>query len=171
MAIKEKDIKLLWGRSGNRCAICRIELSFDALHSSARFPMGEQAHIVAKETEGPRGHSILTQEERDSYSNLILMCPTHHTLIDKAVDDYPTEKLHIIKGQHELFVQSTLSGTTDSRAVAHNLIYASLIDAAVESLKLEDWNVWTSWLLADTPQWDLDARGRIKTFSHKVLAA
>lgn len=29
MGITQKDIKLLWGRSGNRCSICRRELTQD----------------------------------------------------------------------------------------------------------------------------------------------
>ena len=47
MAIRDPDIKLLWGRSGNRCAMCRIELSFDAQGTSAAFPLGEQTLHVA----------------------------------------------------------------------------------------------------------------------------
>src|SRR5262245_46188249 len=97
MSIKEKDLKLLWGRSGNRCAICRTELSFDAAHSTLAFPLGEQAHIVAEEPSGPRGDSILTTAERNLYHNLLLLCPTHHTVIDKDTKGYPVERLHMIK--------------------------------------------------------------------------
>jgi hypothetical protein len=107
MAIKEKDLKLLWGRSGNRCSICRIELSFDAQH--ATFPVGEQAHIVGREKNGPRGQSPLTPEERDSYSNLLLLCPTHHAIIDKAEEEYTVERLHEIKADHELWVRTSLA--------------------------------------------------------------
>ena len=102
MAVKEKNIKLLWGRSGNRCAICHMELSFDSKHSPASFPLGEQAHIVAEESTGPRGESILTPDERNRYHNLILLCPSHHTMIDKDVASFPVEKLHQIKADHEV---------------------------------------------------------------------
>ena len=112
MAIKSPDLKVLWGRSGNRCSICRIELSFDAQH--ATFPVGEMAHIVGREKNGPRGQSPLTQEERDSYSNLLLLCPTHHSIIDKAVEEYTVEILHKIKTNHELWVKTSLAGQ-DSR--------------------------------------------------------
>jgi hypothetical protein len=172
MAIKERDLKLLWGRSANRCAICRIELTFDALHSSDAVPLGEQAHIVAKEPGGPRGDSILTLEERDSYSNLILLCPTHHTVIDKVEGDYPIEQLHLIKTTHELWVQATLSGAGDEKAAANSLIYTSLIDAAVECLKLESWKAWTSWLLlAGYPKLSLGMPEKVEAFAHKVIAA
>ena len=48
MTIKGKDIKILWGRSGNRCAICRTQLTQDAAAVSAAFTLGEQAHIVGE---------------------------------------------------------------------------------------------------------------------------
>lgn len=117
MSISEKDIKLLWGRSGNRCAICRAELSSAAEHSSSVFPVGQQAHIVAEEPGGPRGESILSPAERNSYYNLILLCSTHHTIIDKDLVGYPVEKLYRIKAKHELWVVSTLSKYSDRHVV------------------------------------------------------
>ena len=109
MAIRDPDIKLLWGRSGNRCAMCRIELSFDAQSASTVVPLGEQAHIVAREPGGPRGESSLTPAERDLYSNLILLCPTDHSRIDKAPKDHPVEELLRIKAEHEEWVRTSLS--------------------------------------------------------------
>lgn len=126
MAIKEPDVKLLWGRSGNRCAICRIELSLDAERSSASFPLGEQAHIVAREPKGPRGQSSLRPEERNSYHNLILLCPTHHTIIDKAEVDYTVDKLHNIKARHELWVSTTLSEGDERSSSADRLASAQV---------------------------------------------
>jgi len=80
MSIPLKDVKLLWGRSGNRCAICRREVSEDKIASSDAYPLGEQAHIVAEEAIGPRGESTLSLDERNRYHNLILLCPTDHTI-------------------------------------------------------------------------------------------
>ena len=108
MGITQKDIKLLWGRAANRCAICRNELSENKAAIAGQFPIGEQAHIVAEQENGPRGQSLLTSDERNSYHNLILLCPTHHKIIDKNTEDYPVERLHILKSQHELWVQKSL---------------------------------------------------------------
>ncbi|MEK7850262.1 MAG: HNH endonuclease signature motif containing protein, partial [Deltaproteobacteria bacterium] len=115
MATKEKDIKLLWGRAANRCSFpdCRIKLSQDKKMATESFPIGEQAHIVGKEEGSSRSYSILSVSERDSYHNLILLCPNHHTLVDKNPQDYPIEKLHMIKAQHEYWVESTLSESHD----------------------------------------------------------
>jgi len=148
MPMKDKDIKLLWGRSGNRCAICRKELSSDASYSSDTFPLGEQAHIIAKEAEGPRGGSILTPEERDSYPNLILLCPTHHRLIDKSEGDFPVEKLHIIKSSHELWIQSNLTGSIGAEVVAtFSKFPTEQISQRLEiaSKRLLVWHTWSDY--------------------------
>lgn len=53
--MKMKDVKVLWGRSGNRCAFpgCKIELTPDGSKST----LGEMAHIVADSPDGPRGEN------------------------------------------------------------------------------------------------------------------
>lgn len=104
--MKMKDVKLLWGRSGNRCAFpgCKIELTTDGSETT----LGEMAHIVADSPDGPRGESDLTPEARDNYSNLILLCPTHHTLIDKNPEEWTVEKLKLMKLEHEHWVTHKL---------------------------------------------------------------
>jgi len=103
--MKDKDIKILWGRSGNRCAICQIELTA----SGDRETLGEMAHIVARASNGSRGESSLTVQERDSYNNLILLCPNDHTEIDKNYQDWSVDKLHRIKTEHESWVSEQLN--------------------------------------------------------------
>jgi hypothetical protein len=113
MTIKQKDIKILWGRSGNRCALCKKQLTQDTLGSTAAFTLGEQAHIVGDKPGSARSNSLLTEEQRDSYHNLILLCPNHHAEIDSNETDWSIEKLHQIKSEHELWVTETLSETID----------------------------------------------------------
>ncbi len=105
--IKTGDVKILWGRSGNQCAFpdCRIELTVDGAKST----LGEMAHIIAEKTKGARGKSSLTDEQRDEYSNLILLCPTHHTLIDKNPEEWTVEKLKQMKNEHENWVSNQLN--------------------------------------------------------------
>ncbi|MBD2540597.1 HNH endonuclease [Coleofasciculus sp. FACHB-SPT36] len=126
--MKTKDVKILWGRSGNRCAFpgCKIELTPDSAESS----LGEMAHIVAESPNGPRGDSYLTCEERDEYSNLILLCPTHHTLIDSNPEEWTVDKLKQIKREHENWVSTQL---------AQNRIFVERIDNSsfIETQKKE----------------------------------
>jgi hypothetical protein len=148
MSIKEKDIKLLWGRAASRCSFeeCRIKLSQDQKTVTRSFPIGEQAHIVGKEVGSARSDSVLSMDERESYHNLILLCAHHHTLIDKNPIDYPIEKLHMMKAQHEYWVESTLSESRDLEAEAADIIYAHFIDLAVEDCSFRIWEQWMSAL-------------------------
>ena len=164
-----KDIKLLWGRSGNRCAMCKHELSEDPKKVSKLHPLGEQAHIVAEEENGPRGKSILTPKERDAYPNRMLLCPTDHTKIDKHVDDYPIEKLHQIKTEHEEWVREKLSQDVDYRDEVHQLVYADMIDSVVGALDLPHWQIWSSQVLAPEPYWRDDAPHRSFDLIKKML--
>ena len=97
MSITQKDTKLLWGRAGSRCTACRVELSHDAVNKPNSYLLGEQAHIVGESQDAPRGKSSLTVEERNTYHNLILLCPNHHTEFDKSESDWPIEKLYQLK--------------------------------------------------------------------------
>jgi hypothetical protein len=98
--MREKDIKILWGRSGNRCAICKLELTSDGAPET----LGEMAHIVARSPEGPRGAVQLANEDRETYENLILLCPNHHSEIDKNPDAWPIHRLKVAKTDHERWV-------------------------------------------------------------------
>lgn len=171
MAISQKDIKLLWGRSASRCAICKIELSQNKQNASDSFPFGEQAHIVAEEEDGPRGRSVFTKEERNTYHNLILLCPNDHTLIDKNTEDYPVERLYLIKSEHELWVQQRLSTKSDSEHIIANSIYGHLIDSAVQLCHLEHWEGWTCLAIGAAPSFDEKLTFEIFNFRQKVISA
>lgn len=150
MAISQKDIKILWGKSGNRCAICKQELAYTEATSSNNVLIGEQAHIVAQKEGGPRGNSNLSLDERDSYPNLILLCANHHTIIDADAEKYSIEKLHQIKREHELWVSEKLSSVASEHRQAEDEIYATLIDAVVEKLDLINWEGWSSFAVSSS---------------------
>ena len=171
MGIKQKDIKILWGRSGNRCAICKTELTQDKSAVTSSFTLGEQAHIVGDKPGSARSNSPLTDEQRDSYHNLILLCPTHHTEIDSNEDDWPVERLHQIKSEHELWVTETLSETIDHVKLAKQAVLASIVDSAVDQCDLEEWQNWTSFALSPDPRWAKERPDRIFDFRQKVIAA
>jgi len=173
MSISQKDIKLLWARAAGRCSLpdCGTKLTQDKNLASDSFPLGEQAHIVGESENTPRGKSPLTADERNSYFNLILLCPTHHTIIDKNPEDYPVEKLHIMKAQHELWVEQTLSESKDIHKTAQDIIYADLVDAAAEACQFESWDKWASRAVAPTMIWNEDAHRRLFEFYNKILGA
>lgn len=133
MGISQKDIKLLWGRAASRCSMCRVELTHDNQSTNSSFSLGEQAHIVAEQSNGPRGNSILPIDERNSYHNLILLCPTHHKIIDKSEKEFPIEKLHIIKSRHEMWVQDIL--TKEASNICKELRPVSHLLHLIEEIK------------------------------------
>lgn len=103
---------MLWGRAASRCALpeCRRELVIDPLDTDDPSLVGEAAHIVAEQPDGPRGQSSLTIEQRNTYGNLILLCNVHHKQVDDQVNYFTTERLTSIKAQHESWVRTSLSG-------------------------------------------------------------
>lgn len=171
MSMKEKDIKLLWGRAGNRCAICRCELSQDGEAKGAAFTLGNQAHIVGESVNAARGTSPLTAEEREGYHNRILLCPTHHTEIDRNETAYPVEKLYYLKSVHELWVRETLGDSADTRLLAKQIAVTSIIDTTVEMCRLREWKSWTSLALAPDPRWDAEFCLVPFEFQQRVAAA
>ncbi|MDX8501606.1 HNH endonuclease [Mesorhizobium sp. VK4C] len=115
MPIAEKDIKLLWGRAAGYCSnpACRTKVSEIGANGES-YLTGEQAHIVARQANGPRGQD---GGGSNAYENLVLLCPTCHTKIDKSPDGtYPVEVLLEWKEQHEAWVdnwaESKKMGTT-----------------------------------------------------------
>jgi len=170
MAIKPKDMKILWGRAGGRCSFpgCNIALSEDKETVTESFPLGEQAHIVGDKDTAPRGESILTQEERDSYPNLILLCPTHHTTIDKNEHDWPVEKLHLIKRDHELRIERaiTLDGAGDE--VETPSACQDHIELAVRLCSLDCWIHIVAGLAKHRPQMQEDYYYALDEYAKRI---
>jgi hypothetical protein len=173
VGVSEKDVKLLWGRAAERCAFpdCRKVLSKTPETASPGYPLGKQAHIVSHAPGGVRDDPALTQAERDSYANLILVCAEHHDVIDHEPDIHTVAKLHEIKTQHELWVTEALSTPEDREKLANELVYATLVDSASDNLSLASWKVWTAEAVAPTPVWPEDLHSAIGAFVEDVHLA
>ncbi len=110
MPISDKTRKILWGRSGNRCAFCRNELVIDATTADDESVVGEECHIVSGKGQGPRYDSSYPSEQLDEAENLILLCRIHHKMVDDQYETYTTDILAKLKTNHEKWVSSTLGG-------------------------------------------------------------
>ncbi|MCG8013269.1 MAG: HNH endonuclease, partial [Candidatus Thiodiazotropha weberae] len=72
--------------------------------------MGEQAHIAPHGSGGPRRISEVPEGERDTYDNIILLCPNHHRgPVDGQPNTYTEQLLHQWKNDHEEWVKDTLT--------------------------------------------------------------
>ncbi len=69
----------------------------------------EMAHIVAFKEKGPRGDVADRPENINNISNLMLLCPKCHKLIDDHPADHPREKLEEMKHAHEMRVRLVTS--------------------------------------------------------------
>ncbi len=97
----DQDRKLLWGKAGNRCAICR-KLLVNVEDGDMRGVItGIEAHIVGHSSGGPRGVDSLPADKRHLYENIILLCLEHAKTIDERKEVYTVEKLQSIKSDHE----------------------------------------------------------------------
>jgi hypothetical protein len=108
MTISDKSRKRLWAKSGNRCAISKIELIFDPAGETDESIIGEECHICAKHQGGPRYDASLSAAEAEEYNNLILLSRNYHKIIDDNPSYYTPLRLQNIKKSHEEWVRKTL---------------------------------------------------------------
>lgn len=103
------DIKILWGLAAGRCSFpdCR-EICIALPPAEAAGVIGDIAHIVAHSPKGPRSDSDFPADAIDTYANWILLCPTHHRLVDVQPDTYDAKTLLRWKAEHELWVAERL---------------------------------------------------------------
>lgn len=96
--IPHKTLRFLYAKSGNRCAFpgCNTPIFEDN-----GLLTGECCHIEAVSKGGARYNDTTTEDEKNSESNLILMCSRHHTIIDSDSSTYTTDVLKKMKADHE----------------------------------------------------------------------
>lgn len=115
MAITQKSIKILWAAAAGRCAFpdCRELLTYNEAGDFAPYTLGEMAHICGDQPGSNRHDPAQTPQQRDDYQNLILLCPTHHTLIDRRENEerFSMGLLLQMKADHEACIHSRLEST------------------------------------------------------------
>ena|GEM_PF-500388 len=103
-----KDVeRQLFAMSGGHCQRCHRSLFVDVGERSVS--VGEMAHIIASSVSGPRGTKVERNSSRESFENLIMLCPTCHTIVDKAPLEYPITLLMSWKKDHESSIQELFS--------------------------------------------------------------
>lgn len=149
--IKDVDRKLLWARSGDECAFpgCTQRLTMlpngSGESSSRPVVVGQEAHIVAEEDNGPRGDPSMPVSERNAYPNLILLCPTHHTLIDKDRGiHFSVAELLRMKADHEALVESRRMGSSDQ----HQTFLRQRQDRLLEASSASRGRLIAGWVAA-----------------------
>lgn len=129
-ALSSLSRQILWAKAAGRCqyAGCNKSLIGDLIAGVEDKNFGFVAHIVADRPTGPRGDEARSALLSDDVRNLMLMCYTHHKLIDvDAVEGHPESLLIKMKADHEDRIQIT-TGIQEDRA-SHIVRYSANIGA------------------------------------------
>lgn len=125
----EAELKILFAKSGNLCAFPECRNPIIAQEGDEQKPLAEMAHIIAYEDNGPRSDPSLSIDERNKASNFILLCPTHHTIIDKFEYQYNVHVLREMKRIHEERVYTITHnyGENQPTLLKKEILYASIL--------------------------------------------
>ena len=95
---RPETLRELFLLSGNECAMpgCKT-----VLIDESGTMIGEVAHIAAAKPDGARFDENMTNEERRSPENLLLLCASHHTQVDGKDSGFMADQLIKIKKSHE----------------------------------------------------------------------
>lgn len=159
MSIRIAQRKLLWGRANDQCAFpdCTQALTRNLddpeslVLGSAGVPIGEEAHIRSGQVGGPRYDASYPSHQIDTYANLIALCPTHHTIIDKDNGrGYSTDDVVDMRSNHEASMRaSESSGAAARRALSERS--ATSVQVWEDKLLVQDWEHMTASLNCPTP--------------------
>lgn len=165
MTIKRSTLKTLWAASGNQCG--HPDCEEKVADTELEIVIGEICHIRAQSEGGPRYDPNLGEDEVDAYSNLILLCPTHHTYVDKNPEEYPIEELERWKELQE-DQESTDSDISDELLTELQLTDSKLateVEVSISNAK----DRYTPELHVDTSASDIfEPLGRTDTFNENV---
>ncbi len=119
-------VSYVWMRSGGRCAFpgCNIPLWKDLL-TNEHVNAALIAHIIAWTPTGPRGDVVLSSQLATDATNLMLLCHTHHTRVDKDESQFTVEVLRDYKARHEKRIE-VLSGIDEDRRTTMILLQAAV---------------------------------------------
>jgi hypothetical protein len=130
MSISATTKRLLLARSGGYCQNpeCNSDL-YPQFEDGTITNVEELAHIIAQKEDGPRGENVKHLSNRDEYDNIILLCPTCHSKIDKNPDKFSVETLHKWKDEHEEKIRSNFHVPTyDNRPDLRSEIFKVLAE-------------------------------------------
>ncbi len=120
------EMKILFAKSGNLCAFPSCQTPIIANEGDEDKLLAEMAHIIAYKDDGPRSDPNLPISERNKASNLILFCPTHHTIVDKFEYQYNVQVLREMKRLHEARFTRPKENLTEQEPKSE-FLYASFL--------------------------------------------
>ncbi len=133
-SISEPVARRVWIASGGRCAFCNKNLLYDEI-TDQQVLIGQLAHIVGKSTAdgSPRGDDALSERDRNSAGNLMLLCyDQHHVIDDRSMwEVYDVATLRRLKRAHEDAMRR-LTGLRDQQRSTVIRVVGKVGDVPVE---------------------------------------
>ena len=108
-SISATVLKSLYANFAGMCAIADCPYP-NKLEDGA--PTLEVAHIASIRPVGIRPDPELTPAKANDLPNLILLCPTHHRMVDALPSEYTAEKLRLLRDWHVERVARILASAT-----------------------------------------------------------
>lgn len=107
---KPTTIRRLDKLSGNECA--EPTWIKKLIAEDGQSIISKICHIEAASKNGPRWNGNMTDDDRRDFSNLILLCDEHHTIIDNKDNElkFPVSLLKRWKTEHEAKILRLISG-------------------------------------------------------------
>lgn len=103
--ISQKIQKILFAQSGGICSMPNCNIPIIINENGEKTNIADLAHIEAYNPDGARFNPGLSEEERNSEENLMVVCKNCHKKIDDMPEIYTVEKLKQIKQDHILKIK------------------------------------------------------------------
>ncbi|OKI17020.1 hypothetical protein A6A08_07065 [Nocardiopsis sp. TSRI0078] len=111
------------------CYLCRCELDPT---TRGNLPTGMAAHITAHGDAGPRAAPAMSIDQRNSIDNLVYLCPSCHSRIDKnSGAGYSVEELLAVKERHESWTRSLRQAGSAWNVRYHHVDFVNIPRLAV----------------------------------------
>jgi hypothetical protein len=155
------QVKLrLWVLSAGRCQYdgCNEPLWKDSV-TQAKLNKSYIAHIVADVPGGPRGDLVLSEQLKNKFTNLMLLCDVHHRLIDREdVVGHPVERLSEMKRKHEKRIELLTSIAVNMNS--HILLYGANVGQHGTHISWDSANtaMIPTWYPANNPAIELNLK-------------
>lgn len=135
-SIPTKIQNLLWAISGGRCYICNQVLYQDLL-TKKHVNSAYIAHIYDVNENTHRYHPTLSPQLAVNISNLMLLCDTHHRMIDREAEaEYTASRLQKIKKRHEDRIKR-LTGILENQQ-SFMVLYCAPIGKRIPDINIQD---------------------------------
>lgn len=137
-SVPKRVVQELWVVAGGRCEHegCNKPLWYD-IATKKDCNASYVAHIIADAPDGPRGDPVLSPLKCKDIANLMLMCGTHHNMIDHGdLTYYTVDRLTLMKQAHEKCIEF-LTGHSDVRE-SHVGIYTPNVGDHMPRVSIDD---------------------------------